>query len=150
MGIPDLAATYTQERLLEDIDAPEPYAHFQMLFEGAGSAEKLMQQADPVDGWVRAGIVQVRVLVTAKQNELSPICYRFGSWAVTSYGIESLTEYYPIPRRLLHQVQHWADHLSRQPWVCLEDVARALVVAQHLYPAGQPDGGTQGGANEET
>ncbi len=63
MVIPDSAATYTQERLLEDIDAPEAYARFRMLFEGAGSAEDLMQQADPVDGWVRAGIVQVRVLV---------------------------------------------------------------------------------------
>ena len=135
----DIAAIYTQEPLLEGIeDIPDPYEHFRRLCQGAGRAEDLMQQADARDGWVRAGIVHVRVFVAAKQNELSPICYRFGSWAVTTYGIESLADYYPIPKRLLYHEQHWAEHLSKQNWVCLEDVARALVVARHLYPAEQP------------
>ena len=139
MENPDIAAMYSQEQLLEGIeDIPDPYEHFRRLCEGAGSAEDLMRQADARDGWVRAGIVQVRVFVAAKQNELSPICYRFGSWAVTTYGIESLADYYPIPKRLLYQEQHWAEHLSKQTWVCLEDVARALVVARHIYPAEQP------------
>ena len=138
MGNADIPAMYMQARLLEDVEgAPDPYEHFRLLYEGAGSAEDLMQQADSQDGWVGVGIVQVRVFVAAKQNELSPICYRFGSWAVTTYGIESLADYYPIPKRLLHHAQHWAEHLSKQSWVCLEDVARALVVARHLYPAEQ-------------
>src|SRR5574343_1443762 len=31
-----------------------------------------------------------------KRHEVSPVVKRFGTWAVTSYGVECLATYYPI------------------------------------------------------
>jgi hypothetical protein len=66
-----------------------------------------------------------------KRFEVSPLIKRFGTWAVTTYGIESLTTYYPIE---LHRVNEgdWIDHLREKTWVDIDDFASALAYARRL------------------
>jgi len=60
------------------------------------------------------------------------IVRRFGAWAVTPYGIECLTTYYPIP---FHRVEesNWLRHMRSKTWVNLGDFGAALDFATTLH-----------------
>lgn len=62
--------------------------------------------------------------------DLSPIVQRFGTWAVTSYGVECLAARYYIEKDRLWEdedIRHgWLDHMCEKPWVVLGDFAAAL------------------------
>jgi hypothetical protein len=123
-----------QVALFDLADQPSIAEHINELYGCAGDAATLMAQCDPDGGSVEAGLSTIPVKIAAKQQELSPIRYRFGSWAVTTYGVECLIAYYPIPRSRLFEPQDWEQNLAAQPWISVWDLVRALIVARHLYP----------------
>jgi hypothetical protein len=64
-----------------------------------------------------------------RRHDLSPIIRRFGTWAVTTYGIECLAAYYPIERKRLHEnkeIGGWVKHLYGKRWVILGDFKAAF------------------------
>lgn len=63
--------------------------------------------------------------------EVSPIIARFGTWAVTTFGIESLEHPYKIDLGRANEGD-WADHMSEKTWVCMADFAPALNKAREL------------------
>lgn len=60
--------------------------------------------------------------------EIGTIVRRFGTWAVTEYGVECLIEYYPIEMKRLSD-PHWVDHLADKNWVTGE-VLRDFIEAR--------------------
>ena len=64
--------------------------------------------------------------------DVSPILKRFGSWAVTTYGIECLMSYYPIDFSRVNE-SDWVRHMRGKNWVNLEDFTAALSHAKDLY-----------------
>lgn len=67
-----------------------------------------------------------------KRNDISPILKIFGTWAVTSYGIESLTQYYPIDKERIHELD-WVHHLNGKRWVNISDFTDALIYARNHF-----------------
>lgn len=77
------------------------------------------------------------VEATAKLD-LSPVIQQFGTWAVTEYGVECLTQYYPIEKHRLFEDEPfwgWWVHMAEKTWVDMFDFGRALAAARkHHYP----------------
>jgi hypothetical protein len=67
-----------------------------------------------------------------KRFDVSPIIERFGTWAVTTYGIECLERYYPIEFEQVDE-SDWLDHMKGKTWVDIGDFAEALFYARQLY-----------------
>jgi hypothetical protein len=55
----------------------------------------------------------------------SKVIKRFGSWVVTTYGIECTTSPYPIEISRLNE-HDWIKHMSEKNWVHVGDFSRAL------------------------
>lgn len=70
-----------------------------------------------------------------RRLDVSPILDQFRSWAVTTYGVECLAEYYPIPKQDLHDPE-WPLHMAAKGWVQMYDFLEALQPGQHRYGRG--------------
>lgn len=68
----------------------------------------------------------------ARRVELSPIIKRFGTWAVTEYGVECLTTPYAIPKHRLGE-QDWLKHMHGKVWILFEDFRDAFATAQRFF-----------------
>jgi hypothetical protein len=55
----------------------------------------------------------------------APVIRRYGSWAVTEYGLECLTESYTIPKKRLNS-DFWLPHMLEKRWCEPADFADAL------------------------
>lgn len=62
---------------------------------------------------------------------VSPIIERFGTWAVTTYGVECLVRSYSIEWERVND-RDWPEQMSR-PWVKFNDFINAWVHAQEIY-----------------
>jgi hypothetical protein len=67
-----------------------------------------------------------------KRFDVSPLIERFGTWAVTTYGVECLERYYPIEFKRVDE-SDWLDHMNGKTWVNIGDFAEALCYARQLY-----------------
>lgn len=65
-------------------------------------------------------------------HDVSPILRRFGTWAVTEYGVECLTSSYPIEKDRLGE-SDWLPHVGQKPWVVYEDFRDALYFAKKTF-----------------
>lgn len=68
-------------------------------------------------------------------NIESPI-RRFGTWMVTTYGLECLTNPYQVTLDRFEEVD-WYDHMERKKWCNLGDFMNALDFAVYLYKVRQ-------------
>jgi len=69
----------------------------------------------------------MRTLRTIKQ---------FESWAVTAYGVESLTTHYPIARDRLNECEAeytWEQHMADKNWVNMKDFHEAMNFARRHF-----------------
>jgi TIR domain/CHAT domain len=66
-----------------------------------------------------------------RRFEVSPIIQRYGTWAVTTYGVESLSTKYPIEMDRVDE-QDWLDHRRGKGWTIMPDFAAALSYAREL------------------
>ena len=66
-----------------------------------------------------------------RRFEISPIIQRFGTWVVTTFGLECLSTYYAIEFHRVNETD-WVEHLETKKWVVLEDFIRALHYAREL------------------
>ena len=69
----------------------------------------------------------------------APIVRQFGTWAVTAWGLESLTEAYDIPAEELWSTDNpigWEGHVTAKIWVNPRDFLPALRAARE-YHAGR-------------
>lgn len=64
--------------------------------------------------------------------EADPIIKRFGTWAVTEYGVECLATYYAIEKDRLEE-QDWERHVNGKAWVEWWDFARAIRFARRYF-----------------
>jgi hypothetical protein len=63
--------------------------------------------------------------------EISPIIERFGTWVVTTYGIECLSIHYPIEADRVNETD-WGSHMQTKKWVVIDDFINALYYAREL------------------
>ena len=68
------------------------------------------------------GDVPVTVKKAAEKIECGPILERQGRWAITEFGIECLSVYYPIFRDRIRETD-WVKHISEKSWVTEDDKA---------------------------
>jgi hypothetical protein len=68
-----------------------------------------------------------------RPSDLSPIIHEFGTWAVTHYGVESLTTPYAIEWQRVHE-SDWVSHMAGKRWVDVRDFIRALDMAREVFP----------------
>jgi len=66
-----------------------------------------------------------------RRFEISPIIKRFGTWVVTTFGVECLSISYPVQFHRVNETD-WASHLETKKWVVLEDFVKALRYAREL------------------
>jgi hypothetical protein len=59
---------------------------------------------------------------------------RFGTWAVTTYGLECLTDPYWIEAARLSE-PYWSQHMANKTWVLVEDFEPALAAARARHAA---------------
>lgn len=64
--------------------------------------------------------------------EISSIIKRFGSWVVTTYGIENLEHLYPIDLSRVEE-SDWVAHMRQKHWVDIGDFIDALTFAKALH-----------------
>jgi hypothetical protein len=83
--------------------------------------------------------------------DISPVIYLPNeSWAITDYGIECLTTYYPIRASRLRS-EDWACHVGDKSWADYDEIWDAVCAAEALFP-GQPSAGsssTRGSPTDE-
>jgi hypothetical protein len=61
---------------------------------------------------------------------------QFGTWAVTTYGVESLTMHYPIARDRLNECEAeytWEQHMADKNWVNMDDFREAMDFARKHF-----------------
>jgi hypothetical protein len=61
---------------------------------------------------------------------------QFGTWAVTTYGVESLTTYCPIARDRLNECEAeytWELHMADKSWVNMDDFRAAMNFARKHF-----------------
>lgn len=66
-----------------------------------------------------------------RRFDVSPIVKRFGTWAVTTYGVECLVTEYPIAMDRVYELD-WLRHMHEKTWTNMVDFAGALSYAQEL------------------
>ena len=80
-------------------------------------------------------------------QEITEVYSRFGDWAVTPYGLECLTNYYPIKSRQLWEKDGstwgWPRHMSEKRWVNLADFREAFDAARMHHHRKDDDGSFQ-------
>src|SRR5438105_3695690 len=70
---------------------------------------------------------RISLAAALRRSDVSPIVRRFGTWAVTEYGVECLAHYYPIRKERLWQAYPWERHMATKRWVVQEDLRPALI-----------------------
>lgn len=76
---------------------------------------------------------KTRTLAEACQIlEIDPIVKRFGTWAVTEYGVECLTTHYAIPKDRVNE-SNWERHLEGKTWTVADDAADAIRYAREYF-----------------
>lgn len=88
-----------------------------------------------VSDFVAAVDAEQRQPVPRTDIDLSPIVKQFGTWAITEYGLECVTTYYPIEKERLGEAD-WTDHMAGKDWVILKDFVRALRAAKRHFKTG--------------
>lgn len=68
----------------------------------------------------------------------SKVIKKFGTWAVTRYGVESLTHFYPIEKSRVNEKHNdgtyaWEDHMVQKNWVNMEDFTTAINYAREYF-----------------
>lgn len=63
--------------------------------------------------------------------DVSPVIERFGTWAVTTYGVECLQHYYPIAFDRVDEGD-WLSHMAAKTWPNIADLSQALSRARQL------------------
>ena len=79
---------------------------------------------------------------TELRGDLSPIIQRTKYWAVTTYGMECLTSYYPIEANRLWE-SDWIDHMKGKDWVDMMDFRKCLKAAQVIHADAEPKEGDE-------
>ncbi|MBK9925769.1 MAG: toll/interleukin-1 receptor domain-containing protein [Anaerolineales bacterium] len=67
----------------------------------------------------------------ANRFDGSPIIKRFGTWAVTTYGVECLSTRYPISFKRMSETD-WMSHVKEKTWVVIDDFANAFYYASEI------------------
>ena len=63
----------------------------------------------------------------------SKIIKEFGEWAVTEYGIECLSRYYPIEKTRLDAID-WIPHVTQKTWLTRpSDFIKAYEFAKEYF-----------------
>lgn len=71
-----------------------------------------------------------------REYELSPVLERHGTWAVTLFGVECLTDAYWVEYDRLGE-SDWPDHMRMKGWVVWPDFMSALESARRLVAKGK-------------
>ena len=71
-----------------------------------------------------------------REHDLSPVLERHGTWAVTLFGVECLTEAYWVEYDRLGEPD-WPDHMRMKGWVVWPDFMAALESARRLVAKGK-------------
>lgn len=74
--------------------------------------------------------MEQQIDAAADEGTTDGVLERYGTWAVTAYGVESLTHEYAIEAARLWL--DWETHLAMKRWVVLAD-ARAALAAGRRY-----------------
>lgn len=69
--------------------------------------------------------------------EMSPVIARFGTWVVTTYGVECLTIPYFFEYDRVNE-DDWLRHMSGKTWVIMIDFETALEYARLLHERKKP------------
>jgi hypothetical protein len=67
-----------------------------------------------------------------RRYDVAPIKRQFGQWAVTTYGLECLTDQYAIEKSRLFE-SDWERHMSEKAWVLMDDFVAAIQAARATY-----------------
>ena len=67
-----------------------------------------------------------------KNQDISPILVRYGTWVVTEYGIECLDKQYAIDKSRV-QEEDWSFHMGGKGWVNMIDFNQALNKARKIW-----------------
>ncbi len=88
-----------------------------------------------IDNFEKVVLAHSSQIITVKEAisrfELSPIIKRFGTWAVTNYGVECLACYYPIELERVDELD-WLMHMQDKVWTNMNDFEVALLYAREL------------------
>jgi len=63
--------------------------------------------------------------------DISPIIERFGTWVVTTFGVECLSTQYAIEFHRVNELD-WITHMQIKKWVVIDDFVNALYYAREL------------------
>jgi hypothetical protein len=91
------------------------------------------QYLEHVRHTTRTELATTKLSVLRRRHDVSPIRVQFGSWAVTTYGLECLVSHYAIEKGRLHE-SDWQCHMLEKNWVLPEDLIPALAAARGIYP----------------
>ena len=75
-----------------------------------------------------------------KRVDIKPldVVWRFGTWVVTGYGLECISNYYPIEAKRLWQTDEhypWTRHMEEKLWVNMPDFLAAFEYAREYHKA---------------
>lgn len=73
----------------------------------------------------------ISVEEVVRRLEVSPIIKRFGTWAVTTYGVECLSTHYAFQFNRVNETD-WISHLQTKTWIVIDDFVNALYYAREL------------------
>jgi len=71
-----------------------------------------------------------------RRRRISQLIKQFGHWAVTDWGVELLSDYYPIEKTRVH-LSNWEEHIGEKNWCddeMLADFCAAIEFARDLWP----------------
>jgi hypothetical protein len=93
----------------------------------------------PAGGIVTPNGKTITLKESQKMFDLGEIIERHGTWAVTDYGVECLSTYYPIAASRLgkglaeHAHYTWERHLRSKVWVIQGDLRAALDAGRRIH-----------------
>ena len=77
-----------------------------------------------------------------RKPRTSKVLAKYGDWAVTTYGVECLSQYYPVEKRRLWEGEgghEWWDHMEEtKRWCNVTDFTRALLQARVVHAQSKP------------
>ena len=105
------------------------------------SESELVQLGQYRQNWLNELYSNVVAIYLQKYGrEIGTIFFQYGTWAVTDYGLECLTEYYVIEGKRVSETD-WPKHMDDKGWVEMKDflmcfviVAFALTLFGHSTP----------------
>lgn len=92
---------------------------------------KKRKREDNSDKVILSNSEVVTVEEAIHRFDVSPIIKRFGTWAVTTYGLECLAIQYEIELERVDE-EDWIDHMRRKTWVNMADFEKALSFAREF------------------